>query len=88
MPQFDVYTSALVKQGIRYRVTAPTAEEALRRVLVDSLEPQDHMSVREEECLSEAVDWVWDDEGNDVTPVQDAQQQTGGINPRLPNGPG
>jgi hypothetical protein len=63
-----VYTSAVVKQGLRYRVAAPTPEHAVRKVLGGALEPNDHTSVTEEESLSETLDWVWDQQGNDVTP--------------------
>jgi len=68
MPQFEVYTTATVKQGMRYRVAAATAGEAVRRVHEGDLASDDRVSTTEEECISEVVDWVWDEHGLDVTP--------------------
>ena len=33
MPQFEVYTCECVEQGVRYTITAPSAQEAVRYVL-------------------------------------------------------
>lgn len=69
MTRSDVYTNATVKQGLRYRVTAPTPEEAVRKVLEADLGSDDEIKVTEEDCISETLDWVWDEQGDDVTPT-------------------
>lgn len=69
MPRFDVYTNATVKQGLRYRVTASTPEEAARLVLEQGDVDPCHIKVMGEDCVSETLDWVWDEEGNQVTPA-------------------
>jgi phosphoenolpyruvate carboxylase len=75
MAQFEVYTTATVKQGMRYRVAAATAQEAVRKVREGDLAPDDQISTTEEECISEAVEWVWDEHGADVTPsAQQAEE--------------
>ena len=68
MPRFQVYANATVKQGLRYTVAAPTPEEAVRRVMEEGeYDPIDDVKVIDEECVSQTLDWVWDNEGNDVT---------------------
>jgi len=69
MPRFDVYTNATVKQGLRYAVAASTPEEAVRLVLEEGDLDPCGIKVIGEECTSETLDWVWDEEGNDVTPA-------------------
>ena len=70
MPRFDVYTNATIKQGLRITVTAPTPEEAVRRVMEEGeYDPIDDVEVIHEECVSQTLDWVWDEEGNDFTPA-------------------
>jgi len=68
MPRFDVYTTAIAVQGLRYTLSAATAEEAVRLVLEDGEVDPCAIKVMGEDCISEALDWVWDGEGNDVTP--------------------
>lgn len=68
MPRFYVYTNATVKQGLRYAVIAQTPEEAVRKVQEGDICP-DRIKVIEEECTSETLDWVWAEDGNDVTPA-------------------
>lgn len=69
MPRFYVYTNATVKQGLRYAVTAQTPEEAVRLVLEEGNVDPCAIKVMAEDCASETPDWVWDEEGNDVTPA-------------------
>ena len=73
MAQFEVYTTATVIQGMRYRVAAATPGEAVRRVREGDLATDDEISSTEEECISEVVDWVWDEHGADVTPALQAE---------------
>ncbi len=69
MPRFDVYTTAIAVQGLRYTLSAATAEEAVRLVLEEGDVDPCAIKVVGEDCTSETVDWVWDEEGNDVTPA-------------------
>jgi len=68
MPRFQVYTNATVTQGLRYTVSAATPEEAVRLVFEEGDVDPCGIEVTGEECTSETLDWVWDEEGNVVTP--------------------
>lgn len=76
MPRFEVYTCEYVEQGVRYMLTAPNAEEAVRRVMEHDFpegeEPE--VKVMGEDCKKQTLDWAWDEEGNDVTPGQYRRQ--------------
>ena len=70
MPRFEVYTCEYVEQGVRYMLTAPNAEEAARRVLEADFPKGEHYCVKimGEDCKKMVLDWVWNEDGNDVTP--------------------
>lgn len=69
MPRFQVYTNATITQGLRYTVNARSAEEAVRLVLEEGDVHPCGIKVIGEDCVSQTLDWVWDQEGNDVTPT-------------------
>jgi len=69
MPPFQVYANATIVQGLRYTVHAPSPEAAVRLVLKQGDVEPCAIKVIGEDCVSQTLDWVWDEEGNDVTPA-------------------